>query len=80
MLDQLNFVSVMSFFNDIISDDKISIYSKVFIVNDLSLCCCSNSFTCMCLIFGDLKSCYVCLKRTFSVTSRISVTYFILQN
>ena len=34
MLDQLNFVLVISFFNDIIHVDKINIYSKIFIVDD----------------------------------------------
>ena len=34
MLDQLNFVLVLSFLNDIIPDDKINIYSKIIIVDD----------------------------------------------
>ena len=34
MMDQLNFVLVISFFNDIIYVDKINIYSKIFIVDD----------------------------------------------
>ena len=34
MIDQLNFVLVISFFNDIIYVDKINIYSKIFIVDD----------------------------------------------
>ena len=34
MLDQLNFILVLSFLNDVISDDKINIYSKIIIVDD----------------------------------------------
>ena len=34
MLDQLNFVLEILFFNDIISVRKINIYQKVFIVDD----------------------------------------------
>ena len=34
MLDQLNFVLVIPFFNDIVHVDKISIYSKIFILDD----------------------------------------------
>ena len=34
MLDQLNFVLVISFFNDIVHVHKINIYSKIFIVDD----------------------------------------------
>ena len=34
MLDQYNFVLVIAFLNDIISDDKISVYSKIFIVDN----------------------------------------------
>ena len=34
MLDQLNFVLVILFLNDIIPDDKINIYSKTFLANN----------------------------------------------
>ena len=34
MLDHLNFVLVISCLNDIIPDDKINIYSKIFIVDN----------------------------------------------
>ena len=34
MRGQLNFVLVISLFNDIIPVDKINIYSKIFIVDD----------------------------------------------
>ena len=34
MLDQLNFVLVISLLNDIIPNDKINIYSKICIVDD----------------------------------------------
>ena len=33
MLNRLNFVLVISFFNDIIPVDKINIYSKIFVVD-----------------------------------------------
>ena len=34
MLDQLNFVLVISFLNDIIADDKINIYLKMFLADN----------------------------------------------
>ena len=34
MLDQLNFVLAIPFFNDIIHVDKINTFSKIFIVDD----------------------------------------------
>ena len=34
MLDQLNFVLIILFLNDIIPDDKINIYSKTFLANN----------------------------------------------
>ena len=34
MLDQLNFVLVISFLNDIIPDDKINIYLKIFLADN----------------------------------------------
>ena len=34
MLDQLNFALIISFLKDIISEDKINIYSKIFIVDN----------------------------------------------
>ena len=82
MLDQLNFVWVISFLVILFLMTK-SIFAQKYSLQmtpHLSLCCCSNCVTCICLICGGSKCCFVCLNRTLSVTARKSVSYFILLN
>ena len=75
MLDQLNFVLVISFFNDIIHVDKINIYSKIFIVDDTipELTLLLKLFHLHFFLCRGSKCCFVRINRTLSVKVRISV-------
>ena len=82
MLDQLNFVLVISFFNDIIHVDKINIYSKIFIVDDTipKLTLLLKLFHLHFFLCRGSQCCFVCANRTLSVKVRISVSNEYLTN
>ena len=82
MLDQLNFVWIKSIPNDTIPHDKININSKIFNADNTmpQLMLLFNSFTCMRLISGGSKCCFVCLNHNLSFKARVSVTYSVLRN
>ena len=76
MLEQLNFLLVISFFNDIIHVDNINIYSKIFIVDDTI-----PELTLLLKLFhAHFFYLWWFEMLLISVKARISVSYFILLN
>ena len=82
MLDQLNFVWVKSFFNNIIHVDKINFYSKISIVDDtipeLTLLLKLFHLHLFYLWWFEMLLCVH--KPLLSLKVRISDSYFILLN